>query len=394
MAHIEVGARALRTLRGQSWQAAATKATISGSPQTEQRRATIGAQWLAKDKKTSIGEPFSVALPTTQRVEVFLPNGKIRSAPARLPLQFERDVPEGAAHLELTAGEASRVVRISSVMKTVPGGASVPKLFGPATATFVFPVFAECFDESDAFFGHVEKLYKWIVGVAPDRGVSPFNEAGVKSRFGLKAHFWKSEPSRGRFNTRVPPYDCGKNNPAIALNPGNGAARAALGELMLDGKYGLVLINSPYRGGAGGMPDDGYPAWATISSCSTEDWRAVALHEIGHGFGLADEYLDEGLAKQNRALRDEPNAATSLIPTTAPWSARLIGRPAGEKLAYSELEQRTLDSHDFDPTFVGLFQGAHYSNRYYRPSLNCLMKETTFVSFCPVCAHAIRAFVG
>jgi hypothetical protein len=153
---------------------------------------------------------------------------------------------------------------------------------------------------------------------------------------------------------------------------------------MLGGKYGLVLINSGVRGGAGGMAKEGYPAWASITACPGETWQAVALHEIGHALGLADEYQDSRLAGQQR--RGEPNCSATKLGHDVPWAF-----PAGTHI-YTHAEQAGM-SRNGPPGLdhVGLFEGARYRPDYYRASLDCLMHHTDCLRFCNVCRAAIRA---
>lgn len=388
---VSVNARILRDLRSADRR---ERRRSDGSLWAAAHRAgaaRVTAQWLAGDKGRKLGRPFTLTMPEPGWVEAFLPDGRIRQVRVRPPLEIERTVPAEARYLRLTIGQASRDVKLATIVAR-PVAASLigeSRPFGPATATFVFPVFAECFPESGPFFAHVRSLYRWIVG-EDGPGIPPFNRADIKARFGLLAHFSPSDPAAGRFGTRVPRYDCqNPGNNAVALVPNNRAARDTLKPLMLRETYGLVLINSGYRGGAGGQAQYGFPAWATTTACPGEDWRAIALHEIAHGLGLGDEYSHPWPAAQ--PPRRQPNIASSNKINEAPWRKRLENRP-GEVLVISQAAQAAMATNPPAADFVGLFQGAHYSpTKYYRPAFTCLMRATNVKRFCPVCFDAIVA---
>lgn len=389
---VSINARILRDLRSADRRERRRSggALWASAHRVETNRVT--AQWLAGDKSSKLGRRFTLTMPEPGRVEAFLPDGRIRQVRVHPPLDIDRTIPDGARYLRLTVGQASRDIKLATLAAPAVAASliSESRRFGPATATFVFPVFAECFPESGSFFGHVRNLYDWIVGDSGNPGIPPFNRADIKARFGLAAHFWPSQVNVGRFGTRVPRYDCQNHgNNAVALVPNNHAARAALKPLMLRETYGLVLINSGYRGGAGGMAQYGYPAWATTAACPGEDWRAIALHEIAHGLGLGDEYSHPW--PDAKPPTTQPNIATSTDITKAPWRARLQNRP-GETLVISQAAQAPMATNPPAASFVGLFQGAHYSStKYYRPSFTCLMRATNVKRFCPVCFDAIVA---
>lgn len=105
--------------------------------------------------------------------------------------------------------------------------------------------------------------------------------------------------------------------------------------------YTLILANSNFYGGSGGT----YPV-ATKHPQSAD----IMIHEFAHKFGnLADEYsvgATCGLDKPNVTDVIDPLKWDSIVPT--------------------------------------YFQGANYCNTWYRPELNCKMRNLSY-EFCSVC---------
>jgi hypothetical protein len=142
----------------------------------------------------------------------------------------------------------------------------------------------------------------------------------------------------------------------------------------------VVLVDLPRRGGAGG--GQGRPAWVTITSGANETWEAVALHELGHSFGLADEYTNADQPTPE-PLPLEPNVSSESDPARAPWASLCTpGHPAIPTCAAAVQPPVPLG-------IVGTFEGARYKDTgRYRPTAECLMQRTDR-AFCPVCEAAI-----
>lgn len=139
-----------------------------------------------------------------------------------------------------------------------------------------------------------------------------------------------------------------------------------------------VLINSPDYGGAGSSgPADVKPriAWATTGNPLSIE---ILLHELGHAFGLQDEYITayKEPVKPWRNISDHPE------PKNTPWQS-LVNR---------DRDQLTLakDGHwTGKPNDVGTFEGAGYQpDHRYRPSHDCRMRNLG-QHFCPVCSDVI-----
>ena len=143
----------------------------------------------------------------------------------------------------------------------------------------------------------------------------------------------------------------------------------------------MVLINRNIRGGAGGSKDR--PAWVTTTSGPNESWQAVALHELGHSFGLADEYTNSAQPVPEPTPL-EPNVTDRRNATRAPWAAMVTpGFPHDPTCAAGVRPPAPLG-------VVGTFEGARYRERgRFRPTAECLMDRTDRL-FCPVCQAHIR----
>lgn len=343
--------------------------------------------WLAEDGRTKLGEPFRIDA-SAAKAEAFKPSGQIKHIDIVSGIAFAGEPDAGAGHLRLSDNRGPLLDLPLHVLRA-PGRLQevTPTQFGPEDARFVYPVFSERFAVEQDFLTAVDSLYHWILGVPP------FDEPDVQRAFRIDAYFWSTLAERGHFDTKDIDYDCADPPTSAAIFAGdNVRAKSLLEGLLLRDRYGLVLINSSVRGGAGGVAEYGYPAWVSITACPTEHWQAVALHEIGHSLDLADEYIDPGLA--SRPPGKEPNYSKSANPTDAGWSTMFTERPFTEQSIFSLERQKSLGTPQGPSVpgkdFVGLFAGARYRTDYFRPSLTCLMRSTGTLRFCNICAQSIR----
>lgn len=293
--------------------------------------------------------------------------GGMRWSQAPLPINVQ-DAPEDAVSVELLSDG------------TVIGSADAPVL---ATAAIPPPqqskpihgnsgwhlrIISERFAAPNRFFAACEHLAGRM------KGLDPFSRAGMRWR--ITAHFWPSSGPGGLFRTFDPP-------------PGD---RRVFGEDQVLAKafldslgsrdMGLVLVDSPRRGGAGGVGEF-WPSWSTIVSEPNETWEDVTLHELGHAFGLADEYEADDLTVAEPTPL-EPNVAQSFAMLPALWSD-LHNAPSPRPTSSQQPP-----AGGWPPGTVGTFKGARYRPDRFRPSQTCRMRQANH-QFCPVCTELIAA---
>lgn len=138
----------------------------------------------------------------------------------------------------------------------------------------------------------------------------------------------------------------------------------------------LVLLNNSTLVGAAG----------TLAKFSTiPGWESVAIHELGHLFGLADEYecyvcngTDSGRAWWGIFGPSEPNVTSDATRSALKW--RDLVAPATSLPTPASAGSGV----------VGAFEGARYfATGLYRPELTCKMRDTNVADFCAVCRRTI-----
>jgi len=155
---------------------------------------------------------------------------------------------------------------------------------------------------------------------------------------------------------------------------------------------GIVLVNTTDHGGC---------ASGNVSFTSVKaGWEDTALHEMGHNFGLADEYHYWAGCSSGETDRDtapawepsEPNVTTETNRDDLKWRPLLtpgVPVPTMENPDCTQCDNRANVISDDDA--IGLFEGAKYYHcGRYRPAYRCRMR-TSGASFCRVCAEAIAA---
>jgi hypothetical protein len=342
------------------------------SPSAAFEPRTLTGRWRSAEGETLVPDfPVSVASPAF--VEFPNDSGEFQSGEVAPALSFSAERPAAAAGLDI-ALDGAAIAHIPLAALGAPAAAlPAPSSHrvGPLGASLVVPVFAERFTSEPRFLGLVTQLRSWIVTQPP------FDEASIADKLAFDAHFWPSNPTSGLFGT----YDTNLIDGRL-LYGDRQKARQLLAPWTGRG-VSLILIDSVIRGGAGGQP--GYSAWTSITGAPGEHWEAVGLHEIGHGLGLADEYLDDQRAQEWPAHL-EPNISQNAVPSGAPWGTRAtVGDTPAPTAA---LQHAALPNGT-----IGTFQGARYRADLYRSSETCLMRQTA-AQFCPVCVAHIRKQLG
>lgn len=313
--------------------------------------------------------PLTVERPAPIHVEI--PNGDAGFG-------WARTTPPVSVAVEGVADHAVGVHAFAgaNLLAAAPLAVAAPAKPGPPVARKTYNasgrwkllVVSEGFADAPTFFAATDHLNASILKSPP------FDETAVAARFQMEALFWPSGAG-GLFNTKV--------NGRLVFGD-NDKVKNFVKKSGSKGNLTIVLVNKPVRGGAGGARDR--PAWVTITSEPTETWEAVALHELGHSFGLADEYDD---ASQTTPEPNplEPNVSKEKDGSRTAWAALCTpGHP----------QVPTCDASIKPPqplAVVGTFEGARYHQTgRYRPTAECLMQRTDR-PFCPVCREHIRKVI-
>jgi IgA Peptidase M64 len=342
-----------------------------------------------------VGKPWSVDIGLPQLIEAYWADGRIGAIATVPDLVIDKRPPRAAATLILRSNKnfSRHDIKSLSVDRRALGA---PRLrsFPNAQLPIQYPVFGDGFDRIDAFHAAVQALYSWIQERAP------FRETAVRARFALQAFFWPA-PGPGVSHFDAPLFgqaDCSGAAVNPVLHGSNEKASKLLSKHMWKGR-GLVLMNSRRRGGAGPARGTSHPAWASIGSCPGEDWQAVALHEMAHGFGLADEYVlpNEEIYRPWRTMAygNEPNVSPETDPAAVPWHASNNLGLDGSKPTVALAEQgQWVDPEPGGQPTIGTFAGAFYRETGHRPAASCLMRTLSTTSFCPVCAAHLRGKIA
>lgn len=335
----------------------------------------VRGHWL-DPRGTLIGSPVQIPSASARPAEFGDGRGGYAIAEVAAPLRLELESPAGADRLRVTSGPGRfhSDIPLTQLLRRLPPGRAEERLFPPEGGSFRIDVIGDRFDTAAGFFALAESLYdSWTTQQFP------FTETQIKAVFSIRALYWPSDKVRGNFHT-----------PDSAISgrilQGDGSLVRAYQEAHGDpADFALVIINSGRRAGADGalFKNDWQPSWVTVTSEGTEDWRAIALHELAHAFGLADEYDAPPYALP--VTHFEPNVSTrpDCAHAPDPW-ARMCPNASPP---YARLFA--------DPRPIGAIKGARYTkDDWYRPHDHCLMRTTT-ARFCPVCAEYLgRRMLG
>jgi IgA Peptidase M64 len=341
----------------------------------------------------SAGPQVTVEVPTAKLVETHGHGSspKITAAPAMAKVTL--DAGAGASHAQiLFKGKYSFVPLPSSKQAAWP----LPELrtvYKGSDPQWKLVVIAELYrpGTQEKFFQHCRDLAEHV------KDSPPFNHPEVAKRIQVDGYFIPSPPE-GLFA-------CTKETERRIYGDFKLVQQfiAARGIKLRKNDMVLVLMNLPWRGGAGERDDENI-AWATPVSLFfgqgaqqvlQEDWRDVAMHEIGHAFELDDEYED---AWAGAPLTMQANVTSNADYQAAPWQALFTSRPPPVLLS----DQRVLPPNDWSRDWatddeirdwsgkIGMFEGARYnSDGYWRSSLLCKMRLTRD-KFCPQCQAIIK----
>lgn len=325
----------------------------------------LGLQFVDADERP-VGKPRPLDIPQPVAMEVPGGAGGFDWQETQPPVGLAvAKIPAAAAAVHALAGpNLIAAVPLALALSAAPSPPVSRKIFNPA-GRWKLTLVSDLFAAEQDFFDAAAALDSFI------RAQPPFNEPATGARLQIEALFWPSPPG-GLFNTKVD---------GRLVFGDNDLVKRFLKKAKAKGRLTVVLVNLGTRGGAGGNKDR--PAWVTITSAPNEVWQGVALHELGHSFGLADEYEDSSQpVPEPNPL--EPNVTEKRNAANAPWAALVTPGIATDPTC----------AHGAAPAVpagsVGTFEGARYkSTGRYRPTAECLMQRTDR-SFCPVCQAQIR----
>jgi len=312
-----------------------------------------------------IDEPLTLVPPGPRPVEV--PSGGRGfdwvEAPQPLSLPVDQLFADAAVARLSLDGATIAEIDLAEARRTAPGPPSLRRHINEGGAWKIL-LFSEFFTDPLRFFQAADDLFDFMTGMAP------FDRPEIAREIHFEALFWPS-PADGLFRTRVNGRLVHGDN---ALVERYRRASGARGDMM------VVLVDSAVRGGAGGTRD--IPAWVTITSSAFEHWEAVALHELGHSFGLADEY-DNAQQPVPEPVPLERNVTASRNAASALW-ADLRTPGMGHDPTCNANGQPHVPAGT-----IGTFEGARYKRTgRFRAAADCLMR-TTNQPFCPVCQREI-----
>jgi IgA Peptidase M64 len=157
----------------------------------------------------------------------------------------------------------------------------------------------------------------------------------------------------------------------------------------------MVLVNSDIYGGSETLG----PGGIGVFSANSESAQ-IGLHELGHTFGLADEYptwagCGSGESGHNTYTGGEPtqpNVTANTNRTTLKWREFVDAStaiPTTSNPNCDDCDPRT--TSPVPAGTVGAFEGAYYNHcGAYRPEFTCMM-QTLGVPYCTVCEAVIAA---
>jgi hypothetical protein len=313
-----------------------------------------------------VGRLRRVAVPPPPVLEAPARGGSIGHEAANPLITFRARLPAGATAFRLDQpGREAILAAIRATASPRPTRPKSRRRFGHANARFVLAVLAERFDDEAVFHADCAAL------LAAIEATPPFNEA--PGRVAVEALYWRTDPATGQLG----PLQFGTGTDLLFGD--RALAAAFLKKSGTKADRAVVLVNIRRRGGAGGTAD--FPAWVSNESSATDSWQSVAIHELGHAFGLGDEY-DSPNPEAPPGI--EPNISASPDPAHSPWAHLCTHHAPAPTAPFGS--GATLPAGT-----VGTFQGARYdAAHFYRSQFACLMRSTRD-PFCARCRELIRA---
>jgi hypothetical protein len=115
-------------------------------------------------------------------------------------------------------------------------------------------------------------------------------------------------------------------------------------------------------------------------------------HELGHVFGLADEYvLSDDVWLGGEPAQVNATVAKTMATLDPLWAAKITQTPIPTQLNTGCKNQNRVVNQNFPSGTIGLFEGAcEHGCGVFRPAATCKMASNKSDPYCAVCADAIR----
>jgi hypothetical protein len=152
--------------------------------------------------------------------------------------------------------------------------------------------------------------------------------------------------------------------------------------------YPIVLVNSSGYWGVGN-----YMSHTAIPAANSSYFSYLLLHELGHFFGLNEEYEGGGRTELEFAYGiEEPWSQNSTFLHQSNYSGLKWNQFVNPKTKLPTPDSEWRSS----PPVYGAYQGGYADSQHttgtsYKPGLNCVMEAHE--TFCAVCTHAIEEVV-
>ena len=183
------------------------------------------------------------------------------------------------------------------------------------------------------------------------------------------------------------------------LNPNFSLLSSELATFLPNWHRAVMIVNSTtYGGNAGGN--------LIVSTKAPNrygipiEWPDISIHELGHTFGLADEYdwyegcgIDTGNFVFSGGEPSSPNLAVNVDRNSIKWKVLVLPSTILPTTRNPDCTQCGSQPSPVSPGTVGAFEGGgHFNCGIYRPEFDCMMNKGlwTGAGFCAVCRRAIR----
>lgn len=359
--------------------------TLSGIDGEE--NATVTWQLLDQHSRP-VGDANETTMPETRFAETVGIDGNLEYVAVNDPVSI--DIPDGslAASVRVSVGGKASIVDLHRWMEVEDSDASPIEtgfLGAPESRHPDVIVVSDGFERRSDFIAKVESWYAHCLSRRP------FSHETLRNSFTIKWLFRSSADGGTAFavtqSNSIHRVFSGKANLVRKILAASDLGYDPHMHVMV--LCNLLVDETDNYGGAGGsatgISSTWRPAWTLTRNTH---WLQIATHELGHAFGLVDEYDFPdcgGKAYEKiqypRQLRNvSATDKSSNLPI--PWREMLsVNAPNNFPTLFDYAEE------------VAIFEGAKYCEEgWFRPSRDCLMRSVDHqMQFCPVCTEVIAA---